>query len=122
MGKMLLVDPPKRIFLTANDKRNRFACLMPIFVEQLDKYLDMPVFNNSLNSEVNEVISEIINRLEHLFRKASFGERFKLNENSNFQELIACLKSFKEVPISIAGPGDLTYINVRLEKLINFVG
>lgn len=107
-----------KIFLTANDKRNRFRCLMPIFNEQMDEYLDMSIADDSLDQEVIGVISEMRSRLKELFGDAAYAHNFNLDEDSTFRDLIRCLKSFKEVPIAIATPGDLTYINFRMEKLI----
>ncbi|HBI16821.1 MAG TPA: hypothetical protein DDY52_01515 [Candidatus Moranbacteria bacterium] len=117
MGKILLAAPPKKIFLTATDKRNRFSCLMPIFIEQLDNHLDIKISENSLNSEIIILISEMIECLKRVFEKASMGLEFS-SDNPTFQELIDYLRFYKDGPILIAGPEALTYINFRLEKLI----
>ncbi|EKE21432.1 MAG: hypothetical protein ACD_7C00245G0001 [uncultured bacterium] len=118
MGKILLVELPKRIFLTATDKRNRFSCLLPIFIEQLDTFKELKINERSIDLEIILTVRSMSRRLGKVFEKAAMMIAFDLNSDFTFQELIDCLRSYKSGPILIAGPEDLTYINFRLEKLI----
>jgi hypothetical protein len=109
----------KKVFQTAKDRRNRFRCLLPIFIEQLDVYCQTSTIEASFNIELAEKMSEIAIRLEDIFDR-QYVDR-KLVGDFYFYDLIVGLGVFNEHFIGYASPSDLTYINHRIEFIINYL-
>lgn len=110
-----------KIYDTANDKRNRFRCLMPIVGEQLASFCELAVCQIPFSIQAVECLEEMGNRLNSVFDKNDWGKDFYLEENFLIGSLIKSLKFFKDGPMRVATPGDLTYINFRLKELVKLL-
>ncbi|MFZ2153731.1 MAG: hypothetical protein WAV16_00705 [Candidatus Moraniibacteriota bacterium] len=115
MSRMMPHFQPSRTFKTAEDRRNCFYCLLPMFIEQMDNYQERPITDEEIPFEARNRLMELVKFLrEELFLHQGNNPQ----EENFFRELTRLLKIFREGPVRNVGPNVLTYVNFRLELLI----